>query len=85
MNIITGRVSVEENSRGYIWYDTTVPDSGYRFKWSLAYDMIPEPKIFSKEYMEMYPDEFEKPNIIERVLTLLKIKNNIVKRKYKYD
>ena len=75
MNIITNKISKDDSvGRGYIWYDSTIPNSGYRFKWSLTYDMIPEPKIFSDEYKTMYPDEFNKPSILERILMFFKLK-----------
>jgi hypothetical protein len=83
MNIITGRVNRENNVRGYIWYDTTIPNSGYRFKWSLTYAMIPEPKIFSEEYIAMYPNEFHNPSIIERILIFLKLKKHDPRRRFK--
>jgi hypothetical protein len=77
MNIITNKISKDYSvGRGYIWYDSTIPNNGYRFKWSLTYDMIPEPKIFSEEYKSMYPDEFYKPNILERILMFFKLKQN---------
>lgn len=76
MNIITGRVTNEHSVRGYIWYDTTIPLNGYRFKWSLTYDMIPEPKMFSEEYVKMFPEDFGKPSIVERLLILLKLKQD---------
>jgi hypothetical protein len=85
MNIITHKESVGSD-RGYIWYDDTKPSNGYKFKWSLTYDMIPEPKMFSDEYIEKYPEDFDKPGIIERVLIILKLKQDDPrKRKYKYD
>jgi hypothetical protein len=83
MNIITGRVNREDNVRGYIWYDTTIPNNGYRFKWSLTYNMIPEPKMFSEEYKAMYPEEFKKPTLIERVLIKLKLKKDDSRRGFK--
>lgn len=83
MNIITGRVSREDNVRGYIWYDTTIPNSGYRFKWSLTYAMIPEPKMFSEEYKAMYPEEFRKPSVLERILIFFKLKKHDSRRRFK--
>jgi hypothetical protein len=73
MNIITRKESVG-SGRGYIWYDDTKPSNGYKFNWTLTYKMIPEPKMFSDEYVEMYPEDFGKPSIIERVLIILKLK-----------
>lgn len=83
MNIITDRINRDGNVRGYIWYDTTIPNNGYRFKWSLTYDMIPEPKMFSEEYMVMYPDEFHELSTIEKILIFLKLKENGPRRRFK--
>lgn len=84
MNIITSKVSKEYNGgRGYIWRDTTVPINLYPFKWSLTYDMIPEPKTFSDEYVKMFPEDFGKPSIIERLLILLKLKQHDPRRRFK--
>ena len=84
MNIITSKVSKEYGGgRGYIWHDTTVPTKLYPFKWSLTYDMIPEPKTFSDDYIETFPEDFNKPTIIERLLFLLKIKQDDPRRRFK--
>jgi hypothetical protein len=75
MNIITNKISKEYGGgRGYIWRDTTVPINKYPFQWSLTYDMIPEPKTFSEEYITMFPEDFAKPSIFERLSILLKLK-----------
>jgi len=85
MNIITSKVSKEcgGSGRGYIWRDTTVPINLYPFKWSLTYDMIPEPKTFSDDYIKMFPEDFENPNVIERVLILLNLKQDDPRRRFK--
>ena len=81
MNIITRKEC--GGTRGYVWYDSNIPNNGYRYKWSLNYDSIPEPKMFSEEYIAMYPEEFSKPSLVERVLNLLKIKQNEPRRRFK--
>lgn len=82
MNIITRKESVG-SGRGYIWYDDTKPSNGYKFNWTLTYKMIPEPKMFSDEYVEMYPEDFDKPGIIERVLIILKLKVDDPRKRFK--
>ena len=82
MNIITRKESVG-SGRGYVWFDDTKPSNGYRFKWTLTYKMIPEPKMFSDEYVQTYPEDFGKPNIIERILILLKIKQDDPRGRFK--
>ena len=84
MNIVTSKISKEYGSgRGYIWHDTTVPINKFPFKWSLTYDMIPEPKMFSEEYIQMFPEDFGKPSIIERILILLKLKQDDPRGRFK--
>jgi hypothetical protein len=84
MNIITSKISKDYGGgRGYIWYDTTVPTKLYPFKWSLTYDMIPEPKTFSDDYIKTFPEDFGKPSIIERVLILLKLKQDDPRGRFK--
>ena len=82
MNIITRKESVG-SGRGYIWYDDTKPSNGYKFNWTLTYKMIPEPKMFSDEYVEMYPEDFDKPGIIERVLIILRLKEDDPRKRFK--
>jgi len=86
MNIITSKVSKEYSSgRGYIWHDTTIPTNMYPFKWSLTYDMIPEPKMFSEEYVKTFPEDFGKPSIIDKILFNLKLKKDDTKKRFKQN
>jgi hypothetical protein len=76
MIIITNKIPNEFGGRGYIWEDDTIPVNGYRFNWSLSYEMVPKPNIFSNEYIETFPNDFAKPSLKERVLIFLKLQKD---------
>jgi hypothetical protein len=68
MNIITDRLSNE--NRAYVWYDCVNQTT----RISLTYDMIPEPKIYSDDYIKKFKktlDNGDKKSIFVKMLIKL--------------
>jgi hypothetical protein len=54
MNIIDGKMSeLHKYGRGYRWYNT---EDGIS-RWSITYDLIPEPKVYSLRFIREYGNE----------------------------
>tara|TARA_R110000782_G_scaffold144871_3_gene237710 strand:- start:12962 stop:13222 length:261 start_codon:yes stop_codon:yes gene_type:complete len=86
MNLITSKVSKEFNGgRGYIWCDTTLKTKDYQFKWSLTYQMIPEPKMFAEDFEKSFPKNFKRLSLIGRVLNHFNIKETNQKDRFVED
>lgn len=70
MNIIIDKMIIDGKARGYKWYDST--KTSILINWSLKYDRIPEPKIYSEEYIQKYYKDFKKESKLESLINKIK-------------
>lgn len=70
MNIIIDKMIIDGKVRGYKWYDST--KKSILVNWSLKYDRIPEPKIYSEEYIQKYYKDFKKESKLVSLINKIK-------------
>ena len=70
MNIIIDKMIIDGKTRGYKWYDST--KKSILVNWSLKYDRIPEPKIYSEEYLQKYYNDFKKESKFVSLINKIK-------------
>lgn len=67
MNIICGKHCEQHcdgflrDNTGYKYYNTNEynPNTGYVSRWAKSLDLIPEPKIYSREFINKFCDEHD--------------------------
>lgn len=69
---------IDGKARGYKWYDST--KKAILVNWSLKYDMIPEPKIYSEEYLQKYYNDFKKESKFVSLINKIKSIWKVIKK-----
>jgi len=70
MNVIVDKMIINGKCRGYKWYDSTKLYN--TTNWSLKYERIPEPKIYSQEYIQKYHEDFKKESKFVKLINKIK-------------